>query len=42
MKGKKNFAIADKSLIRDVRQMIEETRTSVAAAVNTGLTMLYW
>ncbi len=32
----------DKSLIRDVLQMIEETRASVAAAVNTGLTMLYW
>ena len=41
MKGKKDFATADKSLIRDVLQMIEETRASVAAALNTGLTMLY-
>lgn len=32
----------DKSLIRDVRHLIEESRASVAAAVNAGLTMLYW
>ncbi|MBW2708001.1 MAG: DUF1016 family protein [Deltaproteobacteria bacterium] len=42
MKDKKNLAIADKSLIRDVRRMIKEARESVAVAVNTGLTMLYW
>ncbi|RJQ85047.1 MAG: DUF1016 domain-containing protein [Desulfobacteraceae bacterium] len=42
MKAKKSLVTPDKSLIRDVRQMIEETRASVAAAVNTGLTMLYW
>jgi predicted nuclease of restriction endonuclease-like (RecB) superfamily len=42
MKRKKDLAIADKSLIRDVRDMIEEARASVAATVNTGLTMLYW
>jgi len=42
MKGKRILEIADKSLIRDVRQMIEETRASVAATVNTGLTILYW
>lgn len=29
-------------LFRDVREMIEEARFSVAATVNTGLTMLYW
>jgi predicted nuclease of restriction endonuclease-like (RecB) superfamily len=29
-------------LVRDVRQMIEETRSMVATAVNAGLTMLYW
>ena len=42
MKGKNVLVTADKSLIRDVRQMIEETRASVAVTVNTGLTMLYW
>lgn len=40
MKNSPNFN-SDR-LIRDVRQLIEETRASVAAAVNTGLTMLYW
>ncbi len=29
-------------LFDDVRRMIEETRTAVAATVNAGLTMLYW
>lgn len=29
-------------LIADIRRMIEETRTSVATAVNAGLTILYW
>ena len=29
-------------LVSDVRQMIEETRSMVATAVNAGLTMLYW
>ena len=33
---------ADKALIHDVRQMIDEVRESVATAVNAGLTMLYW
>jgi predicted nuclease of restriction endonuclease-like (RecB) superfamily len=32
----------DTSLIHDIRRLIEETRESVAAAVNAGLTMLYW
>ena len=31
-----------KQLLGDIRQMIEETRTAVAATVNAGLTMLYW
>jgi hypothetical protein len=29
-------------LFVDVRQMIEEARSTVAAAVNAGLTLLYW
>ena len=31
-----------KILIDDIRRMIDETRSKVAAAVNTGLTMLHW
>ena len=29
-------------LVKDVRQMIEATRATVATAINSGLTMLYW
>ena len=29
-------------LLQDIRRMIEKTRSAVAAAVNVGLTMLYW
>ncbi|MCD6310969.1 MAG: DUF1016 family protein [Elusimicrobia bacterium] len=29
-------------LVADIHKMIDETRSSVAATVNTGLTMLYW
>ncbi|MBI4601193.1 MAG: DUF1016 domain-containing protein [Planctomycetes bacterium] len=29
-------------LLRDVRRLIEETRRETAAAVNAGLTLLYW
>ncbi|AKB44814.1 PDDEXK nuclease domain-containing protein [Methanosarcina vacuolata] len=29
-------------LVNDIRQMIEETRSAVATAVNAGLTALYW
>ena len=32
----------DPELVADIRRMIEETRASVAATVNAGLTMLYW
>lgn len=42
MTRKYSLSAADKSLIHDIRRMIEETRSSVAAAVNAGLTMLYW
>ena len=30
------------ALLNDIRRMIEETRSSVAIAVNTGLTLLHW
>lgn len=30
------------ALISDIRRMIDESRSQVAAAVNTALTMLYW
>lgn len=42
MTAKKNPTTADKALIQDFRRIIEESRESVAAAVNAGLTMLYW
>lgn len=29
-------------LLEDLRRMIEETRQSVATAVNAALTLLYW
>lgn len=32
----------DKRVFSDIRQLIEETRRSVAVAVNAGLTTLYW
>ena len=31
-----------KTLIDDIRRMIDAARTSVAATVNTGLTLLHW
>lgn len=35
-------SITSAQILADVRNMIEETRTSVSAAVNAGLTILYW
>lgn len=29
-------------LLNEIKQMIEETQTGIAATVNTGLTLLYW
>ena len=37
-----NSPTSDTPLIHDIRRLIEEARESVAAAVNAGLTMLYW
>lgn len=34
--------VATDKLLGDIRKMIEETRSAVAATVNAGLTMLYW
>ena len=39
---KKAPAVSKGSLLKDVRRMIEETRSAVAVTVNAGLTMLYW
>ena len=33
---------ASENLLDDLRRLIDETRTTVAATVNVGLTMLYW
>ena len=37
MKSKNQLLTADKTLVQDVRRMIEDARSSVATAVNTGL-----
>ena len=34
--------VVAKNLIDDIRPMIDEARTTVAATVNTGLTLLHW
>lgn len=39
---KKAPAVSKVSLLKDIRLMIEETRSAVATTVNAGLTMLYW
>lgn len=31
-----------KTLLEDLRHMIDKTRQSIASAVNAGLTLLYW
>jgi hypothetical protein len=35
-------AAINKNLLRDIRDLIEQTRSAVAATVNAGLTMLNW
>jgi hypothetical protein len=42
MTDKKTLTSAEGALVQDVRRIIEDSRASLAAAVNTGLTMLYW
>jgi predicted nuclease of restriction endonuclease-like (RecB) superfamily len=42
MTSKKDLMTIEKALISDIRRMIEAARTSVAAVVNAGLTLLYW
>ena len=39
---KRTRVVISGTLLRDIRQMIEETRSAVAVMVNAGLTMLYW
>jgi len=39
---KRTRAVAKRSLLQDIRRMIEEARAAVASTVNAGLTMLYW
>ncbi len=38
---KKKLVVANR-VLQDIRLLIEKTRSTVAAAVNVGLTMLYW
>lgn len=41
-KSRQNLPILPSNLLEDLRLMIEETRNSIAVAVNAGLTSLYW
>ena len=34
--------VGNTAIIKDIRQMIQETRSAVASSVNAGLTLLYW
>jgi predicted nuclease of restriction endonuclease-like (RecB) superfamily len=42
MDGKKTILAADSGLVKDIRKLIEEARSTVASMVNAALTMLYW
>lgn len=42
MSAKRPPVVAKQALLRDVRGLIEQARSAVAATVNAGLTMLYW
>ncbi|MBC2743184.1 MAG: DUF1016 domain-containing protein [Desulfosarcina sp.] len=42
MTRKKDSLPADSALVRDIRRLIEEARSTVATTVNAALTMLYW
>jgi len=42
MSPKRSHIAIKRTLLKDVRGLIEETRSIVAAAVNVGLTMLNW
>lgn len=39
---KRTRVTAKRSLLLDIRHLIEEARAAVAVTVNAGLTMLYW
>jgi len=41
-KSPQNLPILPGALLKDLRHMIEDTRNSIASAVNAGLTSLYW
>ena len=42
MRAKRSHAVAKRTLLHDIRSLIEQARSAVAATVNAGLTMLYW
>ncbi len=42
MTRKRTQAVIKRSLLSDVRRMIEDARSAVAVTVNAGLTILYW
>ena len=42
MTDKMDSLAADKVLVRDIRRLIEEARSTVATTVNVALSILYW
>ncbi|MBI3042756.1 MAG: DUF1016 domain-containing protein [Betaproteobacteria bacterium] len=42
MSAKRSHAVAKRTLLHDIRGLIEQARSAVAVTVNAGLTMLYW
>ncbi|MBA3722644.1 MAG: DUF1016 domain-containing protein [Parachlamydiaceae bacterium] len=42
LKSRQNLPILPSNLLEDLRHMIEETRKSIALAINVGVTLLYW
>ncbi len=41
-RGARSVTEPSASLIKDLRQMIDQSRRSVAQAVNASLSLLYW
>ena len=42
MTGKKDIRSENNELIKDIRRLIEKSRSTVATTVNVSLSMLYW
>ena len=42
MAGKKDISTDGSALVRDIRKLIDEARSTIASTVNAALTTLYW